>query len=343
MAGLLGGLLLAGFVVLRPFLATIAWAAILTYVSWPLHLRVQARLRGRRTWAALAMTLMLTLALGLALLWLGLLLRSEGAAAVREAIALLQAGVHLPEPITRIPWLGPWLQERLAELGGDRAAWGRQLSELAEQWGGRAMRMVGDLGLNALRFGVALLTAFFLFRDGERLLEQLRHILHGLLGERVQAYFAAVGDTTKAVVYGLLLAAFAQGLMAGLGYWAAGVRAPVFWGVTTAMVALIPFGAPLVWGSISVWLLLQGQVGAGIGLLLWGALAISWIDNLVRPLVISSVAGIPFMLVLFGVFGGLAAFGLIGLFVGPVILAVLLALWREWAADDASQRGPALR
>lgn len=167
-------------------------------------------------------------------------------AAVREAAALLQADVRLPESIVRIPWLSPWLQERLVELGGDRAAWGGQLSELIKQWGGHAMRSVGDLGLNALRFGVALLTAFFLFRDGDRLLDQLRHILHGLLGDRVQSYFTAVGDTTRAVVYGLLLAAFAQGLLAGLGYGMAGVRSPAFWGAATAVVALIPFVAPLV-------------------------------------------------------------------------------------------------
>ena len=337
LAGLLGGLLLAGFVVMRPFLSAIAWAAILTYVSWPLHLRLLARLRGHRTAASLIMTALLTLTLGGALLWLALLLRTEGLVAAHEAAVLLQKGMHLPEPIIRIPWLGPWLQERLLELGADRTAFSRQLSEWATQWGGRAMRLVGDLGLNALRFGFALLTAFFLFRDGDRLLDQLRGVLHGLLGDRVQAYFTAVGDTTRAVVYGLLAAAFAQGLLAGLGYWAAGVSAPAFWGAVTALVALIPFGAPLVWGSIGVWLLLQGEVGAGIGLLLWGALVVSWIDNLVRPLVISGVAKIPFLLVLFGVLGGLAAFGLIGLFVGPVILAILLALWREWAAGNAHQ------
>ncbi len=93
----------------------------------------------------------------------------------------------------------------------------------------------------------------------------------------------------------------------------------------------------MIWGSIGVWLLLQGQIGAGIGLLLWGALVVSWIDNLVRPLVISGVAKIPFLLVLFGVLGGLAAFGLIGLFVGPVILAILLALWREWSGMNADR------
>ncbi len=339
LASLLGGLLLVGFAVVRPFLVSIAWAAILAYVSWPLLLRVQARLHGRRTLAALTMTLMLTLALGGVLLWTGLLLRREGLAAFRDAVALLQSGVRLPDPIVRIPWLGTWLQERLAELGGDPAVLERQLSQLAEEWGVRAMRIVGDLGLNALRLAISLLTAFFLFRDGDRLLAQLHGILRGLLGERVEGYFAAVGNTTRAVVYGLLLAAMAQGLLAGLGYWAAGVRAAAFWGVATALVALIPFGAPLVWGSIGLWLLLQGQVSAGIGLLLWGALAVSWVDNLVRPWVISGVAKTPFLLVLFGVLGGLAAFGLIGLFVGPVVLAILLALWREWDSANTEVRG----
>jgi predicted PurR-regulated permease PerM len=127
LAGLLGGLLLAGFVVMQPFVAAIAWAAILSYVAWPLHLRMLAWLGGRRTWAALAMTLVLTLVLGLSLLWAGLLLRSEGAAAVREAAALLESGVRLPESILSIALLGPWLQERLSALSGDRCRLGRAI------------------------------------------------------------------------------------------------------------------------------------------------------------------------------------------------------------------------
>ena len=334
-ASLLGGLMWVGFVVMRPFMVAIAWAAILTCVSWPLHLRVLARLRGHRSGAALVMTMTLTLALGVSLFWLGLLLRNEGTAAVREAAALLHGGLHLPERVVSIPWFGPWLQDRLLELVGDRGAWGKQVSQWIGQWGGNAVRIVGDLGLNSLRMGIAFLTVFFLFRDGDHLLDGVRNALRGLLGDRVPAYLKVVADTTRAVVYGLLLAALAQGLLAGLGYWVAGVRAPAFWGAATAVVALIPFGAPLVWGSIGVWLLLQGQLGAGIGLLLWGALAISWIDNLVRPLIISGVAKVPFLIVLYGVLGGLAAFGLVGLFVGPVTLAILLALWREWTATKA--------
>lgn len=129
LAGLLGGLRLAGFVVLRPFLSAIAWAGVLTYVTWPLHLRLLARLRGHRTGASSIMTALLTLTLGGSLIWLALLLRTEGLVAAHEAAALLQKGMHLPEPIIRIPWLGPWLQERLLELVADCTAFSRQLSE----------------------------------------------------------------------------------------------------------------------------------------------------------------------------------------------------------------------
>ncbi len=131
----------------------------------------------------------------------------------------------------------------------------------------------------------------------------------------------------------LVATALLQGAVAGLGYWWAGLHAPVLLGAITALVAMIPFGTPFVWGSIGTWLLIRGEVTAGIGLLLWGTLVVSWVDNLIRPLVISSATRIPFLLVMFGVLGGLAAFGLIGLFLGPVILAVLVAVWREWLEE----------
>ena len=342
---LLGALLLAGLIVLQPFLTAVAWAAILVYVSWPLYERLVRRFNGRRGWAAFIMTMALAVILVAVPLWLLLMMQREGTGALRDAMAFLRAGVELPQPLAAIPVLGPWLQEQLAVLGGDRQELGIYLAALGERWGqwlgAHAVGLLGDLGMNALRFTIALLTAFFLFRDGEQLFQESRQVLRGLLGNRVQAYFDAVGNTTRAVVYGLLLAGVAQGFVAGLGYWAVGISAPVFWGAATALLALIPFGAILIWVPMALWLLLTGYVAAGIGLLLWGMLAVSWIDNLVRPLIISGVSKVPFLIVLFGVLGGLGAFGLIGLFVGPVILAVLLAVWREWAATAAAGSAPA--
>ena len=162
------------------------------------------------------------------------------------------------------------------------------------------------------------------------MLAQSRTILTGLLRERADGYLDAVANTTRAVVYGIVLTALVQGLVAGLGYWVAGVPAPATLSAVTVLVALIPFGTPFVWGSAALWLLFTGQTTAGLGLLLWGVLVVSWIDNIVRPMVLARGSNIPFVLALFGVLGGLVAFGLVGLFLGPVILAVALAVWREW-------------
>jgi len=152
----------------------------------------------------------------------------------------------------------------------------------------------------------------------------------------VHNYLRAIGQTVKAVVYGLVLAALVQGVLVGIGYWLAGVGAPVFLASLTTVCGLIPFAAATIWVCVTAWLLLEGNTVAGIGLLVWGGVVMGWTDHIVRPFLISREAQIPFLVVLFGVLGGLAAFGLVGLFVGPVILAVLLAIWREWQLEHRS-------
>jgi predicted PurR-regulated permease PerM len=150
----------------------------------------------------------------------------------------------------------------------------------------------------------------------------------------VHNYLTAIGQTVKAVVYGLVLAALVQGVLVGIGYWLAGAGAPVFLAALTTVCGLIPFAAPTIWVCVTAWLLLEGNTAAGVGLLVWGGVVMGWTDHIVRPFLISREAQIPFLVVLFGVLGGLAAFGLVGLFVGPVILAVLLAIWREWQLES---------
>jgi predicted PurR-regulated permease PerM len=131
-----------------------------------------------------------------------------------------------------------------------------------------------------------------------------------------------------------------QGFLVGLGYLVAGVGAPVFLAALTTVCGLIPFAAPAVWGGVCVWLFIKGSTAAAVGLLIWGSIVLGWTDHIVRPFLISREAEIPFLVVLFGVLGGLAAFGLVGLFVGPVILAVLLAVWREWLFESRKPATP---
>ena len=341
---LLGGLVILGYTVLQLFLAPLAWAAILAYTTWPLHVRLRRVAPGWPGVTALMMTLLLTAAFVLPLLWLMTLLRGELTAAYAALAAYLAQGPHpLPEIVTRIPWLGEWLQEAFNRLAGDPAAVRAQIALWGEERIDDLLNLLGGVGRNAAKFGFALLALFFLYRDGEGFVDQVRRALRRLIGRRVDDYLEAAGATTSAVVVGLVLTALAQGILAGLGYWVAGVKAPVLMAALTVLIALIPFGTPFVWGSIGIWLLLNGQTAAGIGLLLWGTLVVSWVDNLIRPMVISSATRIPFILVMFGVLGGLAAFGMVGLFIGPVILAILMAVWREWVDEPGvlEQQNPA--
>jgi predicted PurR-regulated permease PerM len=332
------GLLILAWMVLGPFLVPAAWAGILAYVSWPAYRWLVARLPGRPNLTATLMTLVMTALLVLPMLWLLLILEGEFMRAYHAVTALLAQGpVQVPEIVRRLPgvgdWLYAWLQEQLADPARLQAQLSAGLGESREA----LFKVVGGVGRNALKFGLALLTLFFFYRDGIAVISQARQVMYNFIGARVHGYLDAIGATTKAVVYGIVLTALAQGTLAGLGYWGAGVDAPVAMGAVTALIAFIPFGAPLVWVSLSGWLIITGHLWEGIGLFAWGALVVSWVDNLIRPLVISGVTRIPFLLVMFGVLGGLAAFGLIGLFIGPVILAVLMAVWREWLEEQAEE------
>ncbi|CDY77608.1 Putative membrane protein [Caballeronia glathei] len=334
---LLAGLAALGYAVLHLFLVPVAWAVIVAYVTWPTYRRLRAMLRGSAVASALLMTVLLTGAFVVPMLSLIVPMTRE-LTGLYQGVANYLANSHhqLPEFVAKIPWVGTWLQDLLNQMASDPASVRVQVADWAEQWKSEVGQFVGGVGRNATKLGFALVTLFFIYRDGEMMLNQLRAALWPFLGDRLDIYLLAIGGMTRSVVYGLVLTALAQGALAGLGYWAAGVDAPLLLAAVTALVALIPFGTPFVWGSVGAWLLVMGNTVAGVGLLLWGTLVVSWVDNLIRPLVISSAARIPFLLVMFGVLGGLAAFGLIGLFLGPVIVAVLMALWREWQAEQVA-------
>lgn len=329
----LAGLLFLGYQVLHVFIVPVAWAVILTYVSWPLNQRMRALLGRHVNTSALLMTLLLAGAFAVPVVWVVAMLRAEVASVYPAVVGYLGRGPGaLPPYIAKIPWLGSEIEHLLRLAVDDPTALRAHVLDLVKPWADQTLGVLEDLGRTVFKFLFALLTAFFLYRDGEPLQKQWRQLFLGLLGPRALGYLQAIAGTTRAVLYGLIVTALIQGAVAGVGYWGAGVEAPVLLGVVTVIAALVPFGAPVVWGLISIWLIAVGHVVAGIGLALWGTVVVSQIDNLFRPLMISNATRIPFLLVLFGVLGGLSAFGLIGLFVGPIVIAVLLAVWHEWMA-----------
>ncbi len=329
-AGLILGIVLLTFSVIRPFLVPLIWGAILAYVAWPAHLRMLKLFRSRPTLAALATTALVTVIIVVPLVWMILLLRVEAMSGYAEVQAFLASQPELPPALRDLPGVGAWLQDVLHQLSSDPTQIRRRFMVLMEESSIEMTRLIGGVGRNVAKLFFAVLSMFFLLRDGPRLLREARAILEGILGPTVRDYLDAVGATTQAVVYALMLGALAQGTVAGIGYAIFGIKAPILLGAVTAVVALVPFGAPLIWGSLSIWLLVTGNILQGTGLALWGVMLVSWVDNIVRPLVISNATQMPFLIVVFGVLGGVLAFGLVGLFIGPVLLAVSLAIWREW-------------
>ncbi len=331
---LLAMLVVLGFQVLDPFIVPIVWAAILAYVSWPAYQWLVRAFRGRTIIASLIMTVAITAAVIAPLAWLIVILRVEVVRAYQAVEGLLVNGTQLPPALMKLPWIGEQLSDLSARMAQDPRALNTELHNLAERSFTSIAHVLGGVTRNAVKLFFAVLSLFFVYRDGQKFASQFARALERVLGPRVHNYLQAIGPTVKAVVYGLVLAAAAQGALAGVGYWAAGVGAPVFLAVLTTVCGLLPFVVPILWASIGFWLIATGHLAAGIGLLIWGTIVVSWIDNIVRPFVISRETRIPFLLVMFGVIGGVAAFGLVGLFIGPVILAILVAIWREWLIES---------
>jgi len=341
---LLTGLLILSFMVISDLLISLIWAVIIAYIMWPPYQWLKFKLKNKANLSAALMSIIIATIISLITFWLISLLQDESKSAYQSlAINFSQEPHQLPSFIIKIPWLGAYLQECLDRLIDDRTELISQLGDWAKQWLGGLAKFIGDVGQNAIKFGVILVTVFFCFRDGKEIIQQLQQGLVQYLGKYQHVYLNAAGNTTRAVVYGLVLAALGQGLLAGVGYSIAGVKAPVLFGALTALLALIPMGATLVWLPTGITLILMDQLWPGLGLLLWGFLVVSTVDNVIRPLVISGASRVPFLVVLFGVLGGLKTFGAVGLFLGPVILAVLLSVWQSWLKLQKEEYSPELR
>lgn len=314
-----------------PFLTPIAWAGVLAYASWPIATRIRQWCNHHDTLAATISTILAAITLFLPLVWLVWLAQQELSNAYPALQAFLANPPPVPEPLLSFPWLGEWLNQQRLNL----LAHPQDVSSVIKPWLAANTKditaVIGGVGKNLVKLIFVIVILFFFYRDGIRIVQELRKVLTQFIGERVNDYMQSVGSTTRAVLYGFLLTAFVQGVVAGLGYWVAGLASPVMFGVFTMMLALIPFGTPIAWGLAGFWLLLQGETGGAIGVWIWGAAVVSQLDNFLRPFFISSVSPIPFLFILFGVLGGLLAFGLVGLFIGPIVLAVIWAVWREWA------------
>jgi predicted PurR-regulated permease PerM len=196
------------------------------------------------------------------------------------------------------------------------------------------------LGEGVLSMALSVVIGFFLYRDGDAASLALDRALRHISGERAQRLKEVAGNTVRGVVYGVLGTALAQAVVAWIGLFIAGVPGSLLWAVLTFFLSIVPVGPPVVWISATVWLATQGSTGWAVFMALWGFFAISGVDNVVKPYLISRGSSLPFILVLLGVLGGVITFGLIGLFIGPTLLAVGYRMLQEWLVGESKVPSP---
>ncbi|NHZ62115.1 AI-2E family transporter [Massilia genomosp. 1] len=333
--GAIALLIIGCLYVLRPFLAAILFAAAIVISSWPIYLYVLARMRGRRTLAALTLTLTLTCLVILPIALVAYNLADDVGRFYEQLKAAVATGhVEPPGWLRQVPVVGETLYNYVGNLVSSR----EQMMELAQRLLEPARHyLLGGgivLGAGVAQMSLAAFVSFFLYRDGPTLLVAIGVAMKRIIGERSERIATTVSQTVRGVMYGLLGTALAQAVVAAIGFVIAGVPGVPLLAVATFVMSLVPVGPPIIWGGAAIWLFNQGQTGWGIFMVVWGLVLISGVDNVVKPMLISRGSSLPFLLVLLGVLGGVLAFGFVGLFIGPTLLAVGYSLMREWTGIE---------
>jgi len=325
-------LVIGCLMVLRPFLAAILSAAILCFSTWPVYEWFERNLRGQRWLAALVMTLLLILVLVLPLVIVALTYADKIPHLVEFVRDTFAGGLPGPPSwVASIPLVGDSLDSGWRELAGNQA----KLAELLKRFLQPAREVLVYvsilIGQGTLQFTLIAFVGYFFYRDGVVLVGALHNALRRLAGEHTGRLLEIVGGTINGVVYGIVGTGIAQGVAAVMGYLIAGVPGALMLGFVTCFLSIVPAGPALIWVGAAGWLAYQDRPGWAVFMAIWGFFVISGIDNVVKPLLISRGSSLPFILVLLGVLGGVLAFGFVGIFLGPVLLAVGFNLVRNWA------------
>jgi len=328
-------------VVLQPFLVAILAAAILCFSTWPVYRFIEDRTGGRRWLAALAMTLLILLVLVVPLALIALSFSDDVPRLVENARELFARGLPgPPEWVAGIPLVGEQLDASWRELAESRD----KLAEALKRFSQPAREVLVKTGLiiaeGVLQFTLIAFIGYFFYRDGAALVDALRNALSRVAGDLTERLLGIVGGTINGVVYGIVGTGLAQAVAALIGFLIAGVPGAVMLASLVFILSIIPAGPALIWVGATVWLAYNDQPGWATFMVLWGFFVISGIDNIVKPLLISRGAAMPFVLVLLGVFGGVLAFGFVGIFLGPTLLAVGFNLVRRWTETRAAAAQP---
>lgn len=335
-----GGLFALGLHILWDFLPALAWAGVFAIATWPLYRRFLASApRAARTiLAPLLFTAMIGLVFVVPLAIGAIEAAREARVAISWAATAQKTGLPVPDWVPRLPVVGAqaaaWWQENLGDPDAATELLGRVNRTMLGDW----TRALGVKILHGLAiFGFTLLTLFFLYRDASVLTERLLVLGHRLLGERGERLALTAIAAVHGTVTGLVLVGLGEGVILGIVYYLAGVPHPALLGAVTGILGMIPFGAPLVFGGAALFLLVEGFMPSAITVFAIGAVLVFVADHFIRPVLIGGAVRLPFLWVLLGILGGLETFGLLGLFLGPAVMATLISLWREWTGAPLTE------
>ena len=312
------------------FIPALIWAVVIGIATWPLRLLVEVKTRLGDTGVAAVMTSIVAalffFPIGYALFHAA----TEAGTVAHWILAVQKSGIAVPAWLPGIPRVGGpaagWWREYLSDPAALSTLIGQSdnamLSDFARRFGAQiAHRLV------TLVFTIVVI--FFLYRDGKELSRKTLGLLNKLTGESGDRYGLQAAVAIRATVSGLVLVGLAEGLLIGISYVLAGAPHPALLSLATGVLAMIPFAAPIIFGTVSVILLVQGSTVAGISVFTFGMLVLFIGDHFVRPKIIGDAVKLPFLWVLFGILGGVEVFGLIGLFVGPALMALVMTMWRD--------------
>jgi predicted PurR-regulated permease PerM len=331
----LAGLGIGCLLVIWPFLTSLAWAVILVTSTWGIFKRLDRWFGNRRLLTASVMTLLVTVVLLGPISAVALALSDNISELTANIILSFQDG--LPEQVLQwphyVPIFGDAVENYLQQFVHDKARLKVELQALAAPLQAFALAS-GRIALQGvLDMALSVFLTFFFFLHGSSLSSKLSVFAKRLSGERGEGLIAVAAETVHGVIYGVLGTALAQGVLAAIGFAIAGVPSSILLGLITFFLSVVPVGPPLVWGGAAFWLFQQNETAWAIFVLAWGFLLVSTVDNIIKPFIISRGSNLPFVVVFLGVLGGVIAFGVIGAFLGPVLLAVTYHLVLEWMSD----------
>ncbi|WP_186415538.1 MULTISPECIES: AI-2E family transporter [unclassified Pannonibacter] len=325
------------------FIVPVLAATVIAFASWPLLRLIERRLACGRILAASLMVLMIIGFIVAPVTYAMVYAVGESQSWISWAIAVNQQGEAVPGWIANLPQVGPWLTIQWDKYIGHPGAIGELIQLVSGANIGTIYRGILTAGTMAFHLALTLvfmlIALFILYRDGEKIAAQIDRVGQRILPERWDRLSRVVPATISSTVTGMTLIAIGEGIVLGIAYAIAGVPSPVTLGVITGFMALIPGGAPLAFSLVSVYLVASGSTVAGVALFIWGTTELFIVDKTIRPLLVGGPVKLPFLPTFFGLIGGVKTMGIVGLFVGPVLMALLVAMWREWQREiDVSSR-----